>query len=445
MMSSAAISQRIVLIDFDWQDADLVPRLLAEPGVLIRMVTGENAENAGMRLAEMCGLPHSADLGDLTREIFDVALVSDRSPRRVQVEGLLAALGTPCCSPSQFLEQPATELQSVDTMSTDMHELQAKAVALENALSGREMEALMAEALPESNGAQAETAPPAPRKAARIPILEVLHLEDFPSPEDRKGLENALRQLALSTGADHVELRMGTGDPMEMVVEVGHSDPVTAALVEVASHSGVSQILEGLAGQFQGRAFGAWPFRTTQRRGVLAATGFDPRKGWQIWQRLVDELRSRWGERDRERAAPAFPWVPGQQVSWSRADDFDDCLQLAVERNGRDGLRFSLHRIDLPQSPAAVEILCSTLRDQLRDRDLLTRPDPLRVLLLTTSSSKDFPRVKQRILKLWEQACREARVEPPVPALQWSSLELASAQDGTTFLASARSWLAANG
>src|SRR4030067_694168 len=106
--------RRIVLVDFDWQDADLLPRLLRRPEISdrlvaggvgggggtrgggrrvlprllrrpeisVRLVAGGDGEEAGTRVAEMCGLPCTVDLADLTREIFDLALVSERSPRR---------------------------------------------------------------------------------------------------------------------------------------------------------------------------------------------------------------------------------------------------------------------------------------------------------------------------------------------------------------------------
>src|SRR5262245_8336387 len=80
-------NRRIVLVDFDWEDADLIPQLLQKPGISVRLVAGSRSEDAGVRLAELCGLPRTIDLADLTREIFDLALVSERSPRRTQIEG----------------------------------------------------------------------------------------------------------------------------------------------------------------------------------------------------------------------------------------------------------------------------------------------------------------------------------------------------------------------
>jgi hypothetical protein len=100
-------SRRLVLVDFDWDDAELVPALLRQPGVSVGLVAGQRPEDAGMRLAELCDLPRTFDLTDLTRQLFALALVSDRSPRRAHVESLLRAMGTPSQTPQGFLGQPA--------------------------------------------------------------------------------------------------------------------------------------------------------------------------------------------------------------------------------------------------------------------------------------------------------------------------------------------------
>ena len=85
----------LLLIDFDWQDADLLSDLFRQPGVSVRLVAGPGPQDPGVRMADLCGLPRTLDLADLTREIFDVALVGERSSRRTQLESLLVALGTP--------------------------------------------------------------------------------------------------------------------------------------------------------------------------------------------------------------------------------------------------------------------------------------------------------------------------------------------------------------
>jgi hypothetical protein len=64
-------SRKLVLVDFDWQDADLVPELLQQPGISVRLVASERGDDAGIRLSELCGLPRTVDLDDLPRDIFD--------------------------------------------------------------------------------------------------------------------------------------------------------------------------------------------------------------------------------------------------------------------------------------------------------------------------------------------------------------------------------------
>ena len=94
---------RLVLIDFDWQDADLLPELLRAPDVSIRLVAGAGPDDPGVRTAALCGLPRTQDLTDLTREIFDVALVGERSARLEPLARLLRVLGTSVQSPQQFV------------------------------------------------------------------------------------------------------------------------------------------------------------------------------------------------------------------------------------------------------------------------------------------------------------------------------------------------------
>ena len=108
-------SRHLVLVDFDWDDADLVPVLLRRPDISVRLVAGQRAEDPGLRLAELCDVPRTVDLTDLTREIFSLALVSDKSPRRAQVESLLRAMGTPSQSPQAFLDERASDRPAPET------------------------------------------------------------------------------------------------------------------------------------------------------------------------------------------------------------------------------------------------------------------------------------------------------------------------------------------
>src|SRR2546426_1374306 len=106
--------RRLVLIDFDWHDADLLLGLLREPGLSIRLVAGNGPEDPGVRIAVLCGLARTLELADLTREIFDVALVGEHSRRREPLDRLLRLLGTDVASPQAFVRQRGAERRVPD-------------------------------------------------------------------------------------------------------------------------------------------------------------------------------------------------------------------------------------------------------------------------------------------------------------------------------------------
>src|SRR4029077_2750575 len=159
------------------------------------LVAGQGPQDPGVRMAEMCGLPRTVDLADLTREIFDVALVGERSSRRTQLESLLVALGTPCLTPEEYLRGPAAADSSRPGVDAS---LALHAAALEQSLAGTmagsisgstpgSIEALVESALPDLAGA----APLEPRVIPdpSEPQLAVTSLVDFPSVESRRRLE----------------------------------------------------------------------------------------------------------------------------------------------------------------------------------------------------------------------------------------------------------------
>src|SRR3989441_9001616 len=203
--------RRLLLVDFDWQDADLMPELLQQPGVSVRLVAGTRQEDAGIRLAELCGLPRTLDLADLTREIFDLALVSERSARRTQIEGLLLALGTPSVTPQAFLagDDAHSAVPAVEAPLA-MH-----AAAFESAVGGEDFDSIMEQALPDVS-ADAPTTPK-PVEITHRGVAQIASLEDFPTPEDRRGLEAALRSLMAETGAGRAELHLIGPDQSETV------------------------------------------------------------------------------------------------------------------------------------------------------------------------------------------------------------------------------------
>lgn len=426
---------RVVLVDFDWEDADLLPALLKRPGLSVRLVAGERNDDAGLRVAELCGLPRTVDLADLTREIFDLALVGERSARRTQVEGLLLALGTPCALPRAFLAGEA--LQDVDVPAIEAP-LALHAAAFETTLGGHPFDAIVEQTLPDL-GADAPTAPQPVIPTGAPPSL--ITLEDFPSPEDRHGLEQALLSLVAHTGATAAMLQTGRSDSMEVVAAVGTEDPLLRGLVDLAVQLNAPQVVSRLTGPEEGKAWGAWPFRTTQRRGVLAAAAIDPAIGWTQWERMVEELRTTWDERDREMSAPAFPLVPEGREGWMASDEFGTRLDLAVERNSRDGLRFSLHRLSFVDAPGAVARMCDALPGQLRSSDCIHRPNDREVLMLTAGEEAGHAHMRRRLLALWEHAWHEAGLPPPASPITDESVVLAGPEDAVAFLGHAARWL----
>jgi len=315
-LTQTQTQRRIVLIDFDWQDADLLPVLCKRPELSIRLVAGAQNDDPGIKVAELCGLPRTVDLGDLTREIFDLALVSERSTRRTQIEGLLRVLGTPCVTPESFLdgrETPEAAAPAIDTT------LAVHAAALESALGGGSMNEIVDQALPDMTQDAAVRPPEATGHHHTAGPL-VSNLEDFPSPEDRRGLEHALHGLMTDTGASAAELHAGRSGDVVVVAQVGEQDPLLKGLVDLALESEEPQVVKRLAGPDEGKAWGAWPFKAGKRQGVLAAAAIDPAEGWTMWERTVAELRSTWDLRDREQVQHAFPLVPERQPGWPPHD-----------------------------------------------------------------------------------------------------------------------------
>jgi hypothetical protein len=140
-------------------------------------------------------------------------------------------------------------------------------------------------------------------------------------------------------------------------------------------------------------------------------------------------------------AAPAFPLVPDPNTGWLDPEQFSVQLELALERNRRDRLRFSLHRLTFTGSLEAIDALCRELPSQLRDTDSMARPTPTTVVLLTAGSRDAFAHVRRRLLAIWERAWHDTRNAPPAPALKDERIEMNSPADGEVFLATAGIWL----
>ena len=438
MTTSSAVqpgaSRRVVLIDFDWQDADLLPILFKRPELSIRLVAGARHDDPGLKAAELCGLPRTVDIGDLTREIFDLALVSERSTRRTQIEGLLRVLGTPCLTPQSFLE--GTDGHEASTPAIEAP-IALHAAALETSLGGAPIDDIVEEALPDLT----QEADAAPKKAKSRPeVALVQSLEDFPTPEDRRGLEQALLGLMTNTGASAAELHTGPTGEEPVVVQVGHGDGLMKGLVNLALSSDEPQVVKRLAGPDGGKAWGAWPFRTEMRRGVLAAAAIDPAEGWTVWEKTVEDLRDTWDRHDRDQASRSGRGVPEVLPGWLDREEFCSRLEAALERGATEKLRPAVRRIAFPEVPAPAEQFCSALPGRLRDTDSICRPAPFVMLLLTLRAGA--PRViRQRMTKLFEQTWRDSGPLIPVPALGEEEIVLGGPEEVADFRARVLAWL----
>jgi hypothetical protein len=435
--------RRLLLIDFDWRDADWLPELFRSPGASVRLVVGDGPQDPGVRMAEMCDLPRTLDLADLTREIFDLALVGEHSSRRTQLESLLVALGTPCMTPEQYLRGPAATDTSIPGVDAP---LALHAAAMEQSLAGSAsgaLEAMVESALPDL----AESTPLAPRPIPQPaePRNPVASLVDFPSREARGQLEDALKSLVSSTGAGTAEVHTGDRARMNLLAQVGPDDRLLKGLVDVANEMGTPQLVTRLNDPGKGRTWAAWPFRTLQRRGVLAGASIDAAAGLDSWRRVLEELRTAWDREDRERSVASYPLTPQREQRWLAPAELRSRTGLAVDRHRLDGLRFELHRLEFPGPPEAWTRFCELLPGQVRDVDGISRPATGVVVLLVAGEPEAFARFRRRLLAVWESAWLEANFKAPAPAFVDGSVGLSGVEDAEAFQGAADAWLAETG
>jgi hypothetical protein len=386
-------------------------------------------------MAEMCGLPRTVDLADLTREIFDVALVGERSSRRTQLESLLVALGTPCLTPEEFL-RGTTRGGSRPSVEAP---LTVHAAAMEHSLTGS-VDALLDEALPDLE----DDATPLDPRDVGVPDparITVASLDDFPSRESRQKLEETLKTLVRETGAGTAEVHAGDRTRLRLVAQVGPDDRLLRGLIDIARESGTPQLVTRLSDPGKGRTWAAWPFRTMQRHGIVAGASIESQTGILSWQRMVEELRDHWDEEDRERSAQSFPLTPNREARWLEPGLFRARVDLATERHRRDGLRFELHRLEFPDEPETLHHLVEVLPAQVRDSDCLCQPFPRVIVLLASGEAEAFTGLQRRLLVAWEQAWATHERTRPAPAFVDRHAALSGPEDADAFLTAADVWL----
>ncbi len=430
------VTRRLLLLDLDWHDADRLPGILNQPGVSVRLVVGSGPQDPGLRMAELCELPRTLDLADLTREIFDLALVGERSPRRAQVMGLLQALGTPCLTPDEFLFGAIAP-----------REPEPAVVAFTEPAHTDAVDALVDDALPDLSPAPPTPAAPlhTPARSVVVPAgprIKLATLEDFPSPEVRSELEDALKHLVHLTGAGSAELHAGDRGQLTLVAQVGPEDRLLRGLIELANEMGTPQVVTRQSDPGRGLTWAAWPFKTLQRRGVLAGAAIDSTQGLSSWQAMISDLRDTWDREDRERSAVSYPLTPERIGGWLDPESFRVHVELAIDRTHRDGLRFELHRLEFPEAHAALADFCETLPVQLRDSDALCRPFPQVVCLLMAGETPQFAALQRRLVQLWEAAWQRAGWHGPAMPFVDRHVSLLGPEDRDAFRTAADVWLA---
>lgn len=397
--------QRVVLVDFDWEDADLLPEILRSPGMTVRLVAGVHAEDAGVRVAELCGLPRTVELSDLTREIFDLALVGERSSRRVQIERLFRTLGTPTQSPGEFLRG-------------GVH---------------------IPERAPEGPVPHAADGPardsPAPREAFDAPShpSALLAHSGIPPLADAAGLERLLSAWCREHHATAGTLHVARGGKLQRVCHTGTEDGLLVALVTLAHQSGAPQVIARVGGAQRERVWGAWPVRTAEHEAILAVADADGDAA-AGWAGHAESLRSAWEvgrTGDAEQAGPAALPV----------DAFLHRLEMAVDRNRTEGYRFALHRVRF-DGAAELDRLIDILPGQLRGSDSLCRHGAKEILLMCAGSANAYVQVRRRIVSLWERAWRESGRAHPAPPIADERVEMSDPEDARSFLSAAHAWLA---
>ena len=196
---------------------------------------------------------------------------------------------------------------------------------------------------------------------------------------------------------------------LETVVEVGpRRTPCCAAWSSWRATSAPRRSWVELTGTQEGKAWGAWPFRTPQRHGVHRRRGH--RSGHGLGDvgahhgrgpaRRVGRRGSRAGRSPRSRCCPT------RHPRWLDRRTSSPCgSSWRVERNRRDGLRFAVHQLSFPGAQQAVDAMCERLpapaaRHRLHDP---SRPQTIVLLLTAGCRPRAFTHLRRRLLALWDE------------------------------------------
>lgn len=440
--------RRVVLVDLSPEDSSLVAQLLRLPGISVRLVAVPPESSVGIGAEVLAGVPFTRDLRDLTRQVFDLALMGSSSSRRAEIERILAINGTPLLPLEAFLAgeivleridafRPAAPSTLIEAGGPGerpaSHAPHGPAAPPEDRVRAPAQPARMAPP------PEVSAAPPAARPA--VPVEDPAEaIGEMPPPNDPAAIERALSRWMLLLGATSAELYGGDTEHIEWVCRSGPDDRLLKCIATLALEHDGPQILGMFDGYLRSAIWAAWPFRTGFRRGVLAAGGLNPGPGRAQWERIARALAESWEEIDRERAGPSFPMIPGVRGGWLPVPSFWHRVSLAVERNRRDGLRFEVLRFTLDGAPECIESLSQVIPQKLRDTDCVCRPSPGSMLVLCAVPASSTSPMQDRITSLLRESWR-THGGAGAPPLNVERVDLNKLEDADRFLAIATGWL----
>jgi hypothetical protein len=395
---------RVALVDFDWSDVDLIPELLKVPELEVRRVAGRSERDPGIRIAALCGVPHTLDLGELARDGLHVALVGRGSSRRARIHELLGEAGAEVRDPREYL---AERQRPTEARREDRPEL--------TTLAPDELSSLVDSAIPDLE--------PEPARS---------WLEVAPDLDDSAGLGRLLDHCVEESGASAALLRLR--DPGRDLVLAAHGtvDSLLEALGELVFEHGVPEVIVRFDSGEIHRSAGAWRVQVGARPAALMVAGFDPATHARSWHEVAIGLSVAWA--DRAPARVSMP--PAARVS---AEAFRETIAAVIERNDRDGQPFVVHRLLLDTGPGLVETVCGDLARDAPPGEALCRVGRDVVLVLSPGPASTYSGILDRVRDAWD------RWAPPDASDSgtWACerIELASREDAGLFRFVIEGWL----
>lgn len=420
----------MVLIDFGAEDLEFLPRLFARPDFSVRLVLDRGANPATDGIAAACGANLSRDIADITRQVFDLALLGSRAARGVELEFLLGAMGTPVRYVTEFLEEEGDEAPPAGSLGPDWL-LGDRVAPPRNPASHR---------MRRSGDVQ----PPDASTGALEP-------GDMPHPGDPAGIERALERWAAVSGASTAEIHGGDADAIQWVCRSGPEDPLLVRLASLAFELDEPQAVTRLDGDRPGAVWAAWPLPMERDRAVLAVAGIGVGAPRTAWAKIERTLREAW--RPRVEPPPPSPLPPppiappGTIASrlgrggWLDVATFEDHLLRAIELQSAGGRGLVLLRLALADRPDLAERLGRMLLDRMPDVDSVCRPSPGTLVMMLDRSPSAPIQARQRVVALWHACWHEQGLALPAPALEIREVEQTGPADALEGLEAVSRWL----